>query len=198
MTPSKPVAPSIEGSMARFVPKPPPASAVLSSTEPSSAMNTEESAVSALSSHRNEQRQAQQPKQQPIHQKSQQREQFSSPFLSIAMEYGMRLPLRGSQETQQAVEHGLLAGPVGCSFCSAQLHCIHDAKHVVCPLCFALTPLEGVQGQTESETHSVGLGLILDEPNDVCERDVSKAEDEDGYPSAASAGVAARKSTTGK
>lgn len=89
------------------------------------------------------------------------KQQSTSPSRMIEVTPGVRMRLRGAQETWQAVQDDFYM-PCSCLFgCSEIMFCIQDAGFVICPDCKTISPLEC--GSTEG---GVGLGFLM---NDLAE-----------------------------
>lgn len=73
---------------------------------------------------------------------------------------GFEQPLRLSSETQSAISCGFTRVTV-CMSCTVEVHCIQDAKYLLCPVCQSITPLDDCE---ESVSFGVGLGFIPDTP----------------------------------
>jgi hypothetical protein len=78
---------------------------------------------------------------------------------------GVFAPLRGSDETWNAIERGFSSN-VDCFVCSADLICIADADYVLCPECRVVGPtgaaerkLPPTRGFKQPHRGGVGLGL---------------------------------------
>lgn len=65
----------------------------------------------------------------------------SSSSLSVEITPGVFAPLRGSEETMQALQTGHVA-PAECMCCGLELICIADAEFVLCPECKVVSPLD--------------------------------------------------------
>jgi hypothetical protein len=63
------------------------------------------------------------------------------PLVEIEVSPGLFLPLRGSQETMEAVDSGR-AMVVHCMACQTSLYCVPDCQLVLCPDCRILSPAE--------------------------------------------------------
>ena len=70
------------------------------------------------------------------------------------------LPLRGSKETWQCIQDGSVTVTM-CVACNIELHCIDDAKLVVCPDCCMLSPVDQTDSSIHSavQRHGVGVGI---------------------------------------
>jgi hypothetical protein len=79
---------------------------------------------------------------------------------------GHFLPLRGAQETMQAIERGTCV-TVPCLVCHANLQCIDDCEAVLCPVCRVVSPNHDkgldrrMSPSLQKPNHGVGLGLKL-------------------------------------
>lgn len=69
---------------------------------------------------------------------------------------GIRLPLRGSDETRKAIKEDFFV-PLVCVACSEEIFCVLDAKCCVCPSCEQFSPLDG-----GDNSHGVGLGFTIE------------------------------------
>ena len=90
--------------------------------------------------------------------------------VTIAVAPGLTLPLRGSDETWKAITDGRTM-MTKCCTCNSDLHCIEDAKFVLCPDCWIVSPVDQLPNDTLSENnnsdhrivgsnhHSYGVGL---------------------------------------
>lgn len=89
------------------------------------------------------------------------------PFEDMTLEIapGIKLPLRGSEETWRAIEEGQ-ATVTSCISCQQELHCVLDAQLVVCPDCTMLSPVDQTNhfSGTTPDRYGVGLGV---KPGDV-------------------------------
>jgi hypothetical protein len=74
---------------------------------------------------------------------------------------GMRVPLRGAEETYRCIEQDFFL-PVTCFGCKAELCCIQDASYVLCPTCRVVGPMDTGAGDFGS-TVGVGLGFSIDD-----------------------------------
>ena len=82
---------------------------------------------------------------------------------------GVKLPLRGSEETWKAIEEGRVTVTT-CLFCNIELQCLDNAQLVACPDCTMLSAVD--QAFTSSEDpdsnadgrYGVGVGV---KPADV-------------------------------
>jgi hypothetical protein len=85
---------------------------------------------------------------------------YTPPFTHAEMEIspGVFVPLRGSQETLDAMREGDCVN-VHCFCCAAKLLCISDAEYVVCPDCRVVSPVD-LPGKRD--VGGVGLGLRAD------------------------------------
>ena len=77
-----------------------------------------------------------------------------APVVTIDIAPGVSLPLRGSQETLQALSKGFVAVQ-GCFVCTTCLVCIADAAYVLCPECKTISPANS----RYPDPQGVGLGL---------------------------------------
>jgi hypothetical protein len=85
---------------------------------------------------------------------------YTPPFTHAELEIapGVFAPLRGSQETLDAMREGNCV-KVQCFCCAAKLLCISDAEYVVCPDCRVVSPVD-LPGKRD--VGGVGLGLRAD------------------------------------
>jgi hypothetical protein len=78
------------------------------------------------------------------------------PPATVEVAPGVFEPLRSAAETWKAIETGNIVGAV-CLSCNFDLHCVDDAKYVLCPSCRVVGPVEtsllGFYGQ------GIGLGI---------------------------------------
>jgi hypothetical protein len=74
---------------------------------------------------------------------------------------GLRVPLRGAEETWNCIEHDFFL-PVTCFACTTELCCIQDASYVLCPVCRVVGPMDAGAGDFGS-TMGVGLGFSFDD-----------------------------------
>jgi hypothetical protein len=79
-------------------------------------------------------------------------------IIEIEIAPGVFAPLRGGQETLDAIQEGNCVN-VHCFCCAAKLLCIYDAQYVLCPDCnvVSLVDLAG-----KCDVGGVGLGLLAD------------------------------------
>jgi hypothetical protein len=75
-------------------------------------------------------------------------------FIEVAP--GLDLPLRGSEETMQAVKIDFLTSS-SCLCCQQTLHCIQDADYVLCSDCCVVNRVE--VNSSGGEYSSIGLGM---------------------------------------
>jgi hypothetical protein len=104
--------------------------------------------------------------QQEEQQQQQQQQQQDVIMIDIAP--GVKLPLRGRDETWSAIEEGNVTVTM-CVCCNMDLNCIFDAQLVICPDCFMLSPVDQteLQGAADDSTtttppmhrHGVGVGI---------------------------------------
>mmetsp|Transcript_9250 Transcript_9250/g.14223 ORF Transcript_9250/g.14223 Transcript_9250/m.14223 type:complete len:405 (-) Transcript_9250:362-1576(-) len=80
---------------------------------------------------------------------------------SIQVSPGVNMPLRGSQETQFAIQKEYIMN-VNCMNCTLELSCVQNSQYVLCPLCHCITPLELSGVRLESNAFGVGLGFVED------------------------------------
>jgi hypothetical protein len=85
---------------------------------------------------------------------------YTPPYTDAEMEIapGVFVPLRGSQETLDAMREGNCVN-VHCFCCAAKLLCISDAEYVVCPDCRVVSPVD-LAGKCD--VGGVGLGLLAE------------------------------------
>ena len=69
------------------------------------------------------------------------RSQQQYPHEFFMIQPGVEVLVRGSHETQDAIDCGFLSPPIVCSDCTLRIRCVRDAAYVLCPLCRAMTPL---------------------------------------------------------
>mmetsp|Transcript_6861 Transcript_6861/g.7567 ORF Transcript_6861/g.7567 Transcript_6861/m.7567 type:complete len:180 (-) Transcript_6861:201-740(-) len=76
---------------------------------------------------------------------------------------GFKQPLRLALETENAIRNGFVKD-TNCLTCSLTIHCIRDAKYVLCPVCRNLSPL-GIDNDPllSDNTFGVGLGFVKTE-----------------------------------
>lgn len=90
--------------------------------------------------------------------------QNGTPASTVEIEIypGHFLPLRGAQETSEAIRCDFYM-PTYCAICSLTLFCIRDAKYVICPMCRVVHLMEDDNsgGAREDEGGGVGLGFTL-------------------------------------
>lgn len=77
--------------------------------------------------------------------------------LEVAIAPGVTAPLRGAQETTQAVRQDFITN-VACWGCQQEVYCIADCRWAVCPGCRTISPLED-NGLTSRRQWGLGLGL---------------------------------------
>ena len=80
----------------------------------------------------------------------------------IEVSPGEEMPLRGSRETQFAIEQNYVITS-NCMGCTLSLSCVRNSKYVLCPLCHCISPLELSSLRTEGNSFGVGLGFVEDE-----------------------------------
>lgn len=95
---------------------------------------------------------------------AQQETQKQDAPMELEIQPGLFLPLRGSQESLQAVEQKFVAR-TSCMSCETKLLCIQDAEYVLCPLCKVVSPVLTNLGS--SSGGSVGLGIQMNDPSAV-------------------------------
>lgn len=88
-----------------------------------------------------------------------------SDVTTIEVAPGIRLPLRGTEETWKAIEEGQVTVTT-CMTCQQDLHCVLDAQMVVCPDCTMLSPVDQTSQDAESLADRYGVGLGV-KPEDV-------------------------------
>jgi hypothetical protein len=81
-----------------------------------------------------------------------------SSIIEIEIAPGVFAPLRGGQETGDAIREGTCV-KVNCFCCAAELLCIPDAQYVLCPDCDVVSPVD-LPGKCD--VRGVGLGLRAD------------------------------------
>mmetsp|Transcript_12736 Transcript_12736/g.18732 ORF Transcript_12736/g.18732 Transcript_12736/m.18732 type:complete len:267 (-) Transcript_12736:889-1689(-) len=72
---------------------------------------------------------------------------------------GVEMPLRGSQETQYAIQKDYIMH-VHCMDCTLELSCVRNSQYVLCPLCHCVSPLELSGLRLEPVSFGVGLGFV--------------------------------------
>jgi hypothetical protein len=77
-----------------------------------------------------------------------------SPFPCIEVAPGVKIRLRGSQETWEAIARDYYA-PGLCWGCSETIFVIQDAAYLLCPTCRTVSPMDG----TFEHPHISGVGL---------------------------------------
>jgi len=82
---------------------------------------------------------------------------FEHSLIEIAP--GIEMPLRGSKETQHAINNGYIL-TAQCISCTLELNCIRNSEYILCALCHTITPLEVCGVNLESTAFGVGLGFI--------------------------------------
>jgi hypothetical protein len=82
----------------------------------------------------------------------------SHPVIEVAP--GVKLRLRGSQETWEAIARDYYV-PGLCWGCSETIFVIQDAAYVLCPACRTVSPMEGTF--ENPEVSGVGLGFTFEE-----------------------------------
>jgi hypothetical protein len=85
--------------------------------------------------------------------------------LQLEISPGVFVPLRGSDETWNAIERGFSSN-ASCFVCSAALICIADADYVLCPDCRVVSPTEVEDRKMPASSvfyqqHRGGVGLGL-------------------------------------
>lgn len=74
---------------------------------------------------------------------------------------GIEMPLRGSAETQNAINRGSIS-KASCLDCTLEISCIEDAEYMLCPLCHCVTPLALTGSDVFDQSFGVGLGFVDD------------------------------------
>lgn len=90
------------------------------------------------------------------HHGSRTQQERKSPMIEIAP--GLRLPLRGAEETTDAIRKHYIS-PNTCFACSKTIYCIKDAEYFICPSCYVVSPAE--QGDRHAKLDGVAIGLTL-------------------------------------
>ncbi len=85
--------------------------------------------------------------------------------ITIEVAPGIRLPLRGSDETWKAIEEGQVT-VTSCISCQQDLNCVLDAQLVVCPDCSMLSPVDQTTQDADSSADRYGVGLGV-KPADI-------------------------------
>lgn len=80
---------------------------------------------------------------------------------TVEVSPGVFLRLRGAEETWKAI-HTDAYIPCSCICCEGTIFCIDDAVFVLCPLCDAVSPIEGILSEVGYDG-GVGLGFTLEE-----------------------------------
>ena len=129
--------------------------------------------------------------QKQLRNQPQQQQKRSQTMIEIAP--GLRLCLRGAEETMDAIASDRLASEF-CTCCQELLHCVRDADYVLCPSCKVVSPLVENEysnrhsqqleqhrpslsysgGDCQNGLGSVGLGMKHD---DLCAYRVEKGLD---------------------
>ena len=78
--------------------------------------------------------------------------------LELEIQPGLFVPLRGSEETLDAMNNGFILQTV-CFACTMKVLCIADSEYVLCPVCKVVSPIEHNLGSGTG----VGLGLEDDQ-----------------------------------
>jgi hypothetical protein len=73
---------------------------------------------------------------------------------------GVKMPLRGSDETWEAIEYGRVTITT-CISCQIDLNCLEDAQLVICPDCTMMSPVDQTPGpgKVSYERYGVGVGV---------------------------------------
>lgn len=79
----------------------------------------------------------------------------------VEMSPGVNVKLRGAQETWSCLQRDFYL-PVTCKVCFAELTCIRDLDHVLCPSCSLVSPVEGGPKGIK-RGGGVGLGFTFDD-----------------------------------
>lgn len=94
-----------------------------------------------------------------------QRQHYQRPSLEgimIEVAPGVKLPLRGSDETWKAIEDGRVTITT-CIACQIELHCLEDAQLVACPNCTMLSPVDQTNQEDSTARFGVGVGVKLED-----------------------------------
>ena len=83
------------------------------------------------------------------------------PRICIEVYPGFEQPLRLSVETLDAIRMGFTRN-VGCQLCTLEVGCIQDARYVLCPVCYTVTPLDFDVAADCGSNFGIGLGFIED------------------------------------
>lgn len=81
-------------------------------------------------------------------------------ILELEIQPGVFVPLRGTAETVDAMNHNFILHTT-CFACTAKVLCIADSEYVLCPVCKVVSPIEHNIGSGTG----VGLGLKEDDDN---------------------------------
>jgi predicted nucleic acid-binding Zn ribbon protein len=73
---------------------------------------------------------------------------------------GVRIPLRGSEETWEAIKEDFYV-PSECAGCSGTVFVIQDAAYALCPECYTISPMEGVF--IDPTVAGVGMGFRFED-----------------------------------
>jgi len=106
--------------------------------------------VATPPSHHRQQQQPPPPPQRSLYQEQQQKQKKQQ--LEIEIEPGTFVPLRGTEETLEAMNIGFVIH-TSCIACTSKVMCIGDAEYVLCPVCKVVSPVEQNLG------HGGGVGL---------------------------------------
>jgi hypothetical protein len=80
---------------------------------------------------------------------------------TVEVSPGVFFRLRGAEETWKAI-HTDAYVPCSCICCEGTIFCIDDAVFVLCPLCDAVSPIQGILSDVGYDG-GVGLGFTLEE-----------------------------------
>lgn len=80
--------------------------------------------------------------------------------LMIQVAPGVKVPLRGSEETWEAINEDFYV-PCICIGCQTTLCVIQDAAYLLCPSCRTISPMEG--HFVDHTLAGVGMGFRLEE-----------------------------------
>ena len=85
----------------------------------------------------------------------------------ITLEPGVSLPLRGNEETMEALSRNDFI-QFDCTACETFLHCISSAEFVLCSVCRSISKVESGSEESQSRSQkSIGLGLTVE---DLCKQ----------------------------
>ena len=87
--------------------------------------------------------------------------------ITIEVSPGERLPLRGTKDTVKCILRGDIT-VASCMSCDTDLHCVTRDVFVVCPECWAVSPIildmeHGPTGATQDKAATVCLGMKANE-----------------------------------